>query len=881
MEQNVTTNKIAMKHSSFRSSKKGFLKFGKAVSVLFAVIFASIFFVNSALAAPTLSSSTVSPSTPLIYSTAQNISFFIIANESTSNQFNISNLTFSLQRPGQVNFVNFTASTTPFVGNTTTGNYSINFTQALFGGVGTYNYYWIATNKTGAQTTTLPTVAYVVNQATPSATLLVTPSNSTTYPTTTTANGTIINMNDTGWNVSLYRNGTIFSSSTSLLTTNEAILLGVGTYNYTFVFNGTQNFTSLTVQNITTVSKGTQTLTISSNVTSTITYPKASNITGSGCSFGSGVGSGVTCTLYRGTIHTITGNNAQDVVLLGVGTYDYNYSSSGDANWTAASASNFTLTVDQGIPTTSLSLSPSTPITYETQTNATCTGTNPETSVNLYRNEVDANSENDTLLYLPAGTWTYVCNSSATENYTFATTTDSYEVDQMDANVQLSPSTNTSTYPDSTVLEYCTTDSALLSCSLYKNNADITSENGTSLRLAAGPYDYVANISDSENYTNYENLSSVTVEKGNATSSLVFSPIPNPTGETLETVICSATSLYDEALAYLYNNGIQVNLTENGIPSVRPAGIYNFGCNNAETENYTANTTTFPMTVTTARDNMPPLVEILDPWNGTFVGSKNPTISFNILDNGRINPNSLILALDAGGGPVPLAFSPLRDPATGNGCAAGAISDIGISSVNDAPYPISQVLMCDYRVRDNETLDDNTTYTLTVFVADYAGNVGELLVGPPPLHTELLPATTFTVDTTRALNVSLISVKTNGIADGTFTNGWSFKFNISTGTGGNAVSFRMDDWQDSNGNHILVFNYTRMVYYDANGTRRIYWVNNTYDENQALYPLQDVDPAINGTQGNITVDVSIPVGTTAGSYSTSYGVGLYNIGGPV
>jgi hypothetical protein len=122
----------------------------------------------------------------------------------------------------------------------------------------------------------------------------------------------------------------------------------------------------------------------------------------------------------------------------------------------------------------------------------------------------------------------------------------------------------------------------------------------------------------------------------------------------------------------------------------------------------------------------------------------------------------------------------------------------------------------------------------------------------------------------------LIGSDTTGVADDTYADGWSFTFNISTGTGGNATRFRMDDWTDSYGNTIATFNNTKMVYYDNTGTQRTYWVQNTYNETQTIYPLQDLSAAP-GTQGNITVYVKIPVGTVAGSYSTSYGVGLYSV----
>jgi hypothetical protein len=165
---------------------------------------------------------------------------------------------------------------------------------------------------------------------------------------------------------------------------------------------------------------------------------------------------------------------------------------------------------------------------------------------------------------------------------------------------------------------------------------------------------------------------------------------------------------------------------------------------------------------------------------------------------------------------------------------------------------------------------------MTIAVSDQAGNSGVLLVGPPPLTTNPTVESTFTVNTQNVINATLIASHTNGVADGTFANGWSFTFNISTGTGGNAVKFRMDDWTGPG--LFPVFNNTEMVYYNSSGMRNVYWVKNGYDPDQLVSDLQDLSAA-DGTQGNITVYVKIPVGTVAGSYSTSYGVGLYSVGG--
>jgi hypothetical protein len=164
----------------------------------------------------------------------------------------------------------------------------------------------------------------------------------------------------------------------------------------------------------------------------------------------------------------------------------------------------------------------------------------------------------------------------------------------------------------------------------------------------------------------------------------------------------------------------------------------------------------------------------------------------------------------------------------------------------------------------NETMKDSTFHNISITYYDNAGN-------------SVTNVTNFTINTTISINASLIASDTVGIADGTYENGWSFTFNISMGTGGNALRFRMYDWTDASGNTMSTFNNTKMVYYNSTGVQSTYWVRSSYDETQTVYALQDIDSVMAGTQGNITIYVKIPVGTVSGSYSTSYGVGLYSV----
>lgn len=80
-----------------------------------------------------------------------------------------------------------------------------------------------------------------------------------------------------------------------------------------------------------------------------------------------------------------------------------------------------------------LSLDPSNSEDYETQTRATCICDNPEGSTTkLYRNGVDKTSENNTYILLGVGSYPYICNSTATQNYTAATDSDTLTISKAD-----------------------------------------------------------------------------------------------------------------------------------------------------------------------------------------------------------------------------------------------------------------------------------------------------------------------------------------------------------------------------------------------------------------------------------------------------------------
>ena len=80
-----------------------------------------------------------------------------------------------------------------------------------------------------------------------------------------------------------------------------------------------------------------------------------------------------------------------------------------------------------------LTITPSSPVDYGTQTTAICTTTNPEENAILWRNGEDVTAtENGIAVILEAGIHNYVCSVSETQNYTSAEESQGYIVNERD-----------------------------------------------------------------------------------------------------------------------------------------------------------------------------------------------------------------------------------------------------------------------------------------------------------------------------------------------------------------------------------------------------------------------------------------------------------------
>ncbi len=121
---------------------------------------------------------------------------------------------------------------------------------------------------------------------------------------------------------------------------------------------------------------------------------------------------------------------------------------------------------------------------------------------------------------------------------------------------------------------------------------------------------------------------------------------------------------------------------------------------------------------------------------------------------------------------------------------------------------------------------------------------------------------------------SVTAVQTSAIADGTFTNGWKYLFNITVPTDETNLSMKFADWMSTVGSSIIpVAGNMRISSAQADnaGATVLLTAANTY-ATPALHMTGDLNSSTPGLQVQIEVDAAVPPGSVNGAYTTSYGV---------
>ena len=121
---------------------------------------------------------------------------------------------------------------------------------------------------------------------------------------------------------------------------------------------------------------------------------------------------------------------------------------------------------------------------------------------------------------------------------------------------------------------------------------------------------------------------------------------------------------------------------------------------------------------------------------------------------------------------------------------------------------------------------------------------------------------------------SVTAVKTTAVADGTFSNGWKYTFNITVPSNETHLSMKFADWMSTVGSTTLgAANNMRIssLQADNNNATVLVTAANTYTT-PALNMNADLNSSLDGKQVQVNVEVAVPSNTVNGSYTTSYGV---------
>jgi len=186
---------------------------------------------------------------------------------------------------------------------------------------------------------------------------------------------------------------------------------------------------------------------------------------------------------------------------------------------------------------------------------------------------------------LSADTYNYKWYAEDTTNSLYDSETVSYTVNKASSSCSLS-------FDPSSPIDYGNAFKALCSCSgasdeggttkLYRNDTDVTSENNTNVTLGAGTYNYVCNVTSTQNYTSASDSANYVINPIDAGLSL-SSTAGWLIYENEETVLeCSATTNASVKLK------IEDSFVSNPYTLTGEIGEYTVSCLTEDTQNYTS-----------------------------------------------------------------------------------------------------------------------------------------------------------------------------------------------------------------------------------------------------------------------------------------------------
>ncbi len=379
----------------------------------------------------------------------------------------------------------------------------------------------------------------------------------------------------------------------------QNVVIDAGTWNYMVRVPETANYLAAENTLDVVVNKGTPVMTYSANGGTSdidLTYNETINVAVS-----SDAG---TAHMFRNGVD-VTNENGQDVVL-GVGTYVYEFNVTGDANYNDIPSEFLTVNVYQGTAQVSLEFDKASPQDYLNTIRATCSVVIGEGMPVLYRNGVDVNAaENGQDVLLGAGTWNYDCVMAETQNYTEAEDSSAFVINPIAMPLHLyldgDEGNETVAYGTETTVQG-TKDYEEGSLSLLRDGIPVA--NPETAVLGAGLYDYTLYFGATQNFTETSKTFFLNVTKADPADP------SNPSGSWLSLAILPSDNVTYGTETTVTGSGcpaeLLCSLSRNGVPVSNPnieilgAGDYEYVYSTLGNDNYTAGSVSGNLTVNKA-----------------------------------------------------------------------------------------------------------------------------------------------------------------------------------------------------------------------------------------------------------------------------------------
>ncbi|MFC1691835.1 hypothetical protein ACFL0W_06675, partial [Nanoarchaeota archaeon] len=394
-----------------------------------------------------------------------------------------------------------------------------------------------------------------------------------------------------------------------------------------------------------------------------------------------------------------------DVNNLAAGVYVWR-SYANDSAGNDAVSDQWSYVVQKASTVLTLSPSPGWSVANGTETNISCGANNGEVNFSLWRNSTLIGSSIggtvSDVQTLGISSYNYTCNTSGSQNYTSYVVSDLLVVNEKFVSVcalDIIP-VNGSVYPVS-VNATCDCSSPEAAAKLYRDSVDVTAtENNTAIPLAAGDYDYVCNVSETQNYTYAENSTVYTIVGAASIINLTLDGVDDDlTVESGSVVVFNVTLAPIDGVGYLFEDGglLKSSTTPFGFSKqyVVP-GDYVILANHSGSENYTSANENHTLTV---EDTTDPVVSVITPLDSDILG-------WTVL----LRANATDLNLDT-------IWFEIR-----NGTLAGAVIDSGVMN-NYQGDLFNGTLYTNETWPYDVSLLNSTDLTFVVYANDTSGNV--------------------------------------------------------------------------------------------------------------------------------------------------------------